>query len=304
LSSRRTSTASHRTALSVLALAALACLAACFPAVAAAGSISGAVTSSTSGFGIGEVEVCAWSLTEEGEEGDFGCAETESDGSYEVVGLDPHEYLVEFWDPYAEYATQFFNHQVFYWEANPVTVGAGAVNGIDAELDLAGEIHGTVRNAANGAGLDEIEVCAWEEELEAGFCTYTDSSGDYALRRIVSGDYKVEFWPYDPFDIQYWDHKANWSEANELPVDPGDVILGIDGDLLGAPQPPVTKPPVVTPPAVTPPLVTKPKPKPCKRGFRKKKVKGKVRCVKVRKHRKHRGQQKSRRATLAYRLAR
>ncbi|HEX5984292.1 MAG TPA: carboxypeptidase-like regulatory domain-containing protein [Solirubrobacterales bacterium] len=293
----------------MLALAALLCLA--FPAAAAAGSISGNVTDAVGGGGLEEIEVCAWWIFEEGEEGeeeDWGCTLTETGGSYEIPDLEPHAYLVEFWDPAAEYAIQFYDHRTFYWESDPVTVGAGATTEVDAELERGGTIQGTVRDAATGAALEEVEVCAWELETEGGRCTLTDPAGNYTLRRFVSGDYKVEFWPYfEPFEPQFWNHKPSWSEADVLGLGSGQTASGINADLLGNVLPP---PAVVVPPTVTPPaVVQKPKPKPCRKGLRKKKVKGKVRCVKVRKHRKHKKHrkhrgQKSRAGAAALRLAR
>lgn len=293
-----------RARVALIALAALLCLAVFAPAVASAGSISGDVTDAVGGGGIEEIEVCAWWIFEEGEEGegeDWGCTLTEADGSYEIPNLDPHDYLVEFWDPLADYAIQFYDHRTFYWEGDPVSVGPGATTEIDAELEQGGIIQGTVRDAATGTALEEVEVCAWELETEGGRCTLTDPAGNYTLRRFVSGDYKVEFWPYyEPFEPQFWNHKASWSEADVLALSTGQTASGINADLLGNVLPP---PPVVTPPTITPPIATKPKPKRCKKGFRKKKVKGKVRCVKVRKHKKHRKHraQKSRASAVAHR---
>ncbi len=287
-------------------LAAVLCLACIAPAVAAAGSISGTVTDVVSGEGIEEVEVCAWGFFEE----DEGCVLTEANGSYEITDLLPDEYMVEFWSPDPKYAIQYFDHQSFPWEADPVIVETGAVTGIDAELVLGGQIQGTVRAASTGAPLDEIEVCAWEVVNEAGRCTSTDPAGNYTLNRLVAGPYKVEFWDFEEvFDIQFWDHEAFWEEADEISITAGGAVNGINGDLLGGPPPPpVVTPPAVTPPAVTPPAVTppavtlpqvaKPKPKRCKKGFRKKKVKGKVRCVKVRKRHKNRAQKSDARRYL------
>jgi hypothetical protein len=62
-------------------------------------------------------------------------------------------------------------------------------------------------------------------------------------------------------------------------------VTGIDADLGPGPPPaPVVNPPVVVPP----PTASKPKPKRCKKGYRKKRVHGKVRCVKKKRVRHHR----------------
>ena len=51
-------------------------------------------------------------------------------------------------------------------------------------------------------------------------------------------------------------------------------------------DPPVVLPPVTQPPVTQPPVFTPSKPLKCKKGFRKKKVRGKLKCVKVKRHRK------------------
>ncbi|HET9198461.1 MAG TPA: carboxypeptidase-like regulatory domain-containing protein [Solirubrobacterales bacterium] len=256
-------------------------------AAAAPGSITGTVREAASEEDLSGVEVCAYSIEEEeGEEGEtLVCELTGFDGTYALANLAPGKYEVEFWARELGYATQFYDHRPFYWEADPVEVESGATTiGIDADLEEEAAVAGAVRSASTGEGLEEVEVCAWEVALEAGRCTLSEPSGEYGIGGLIAGTYKVEFFPYEPFEIQFWDHASSWEAADALSLEAGELASGINGDLLGGPPPPV--PPVVTPPPAPPVAVpAAPRRKHCKKGFRKKRVKGKVRCVKVKKHR-------------------
>jgi hypothetical protein len=282
-------------------VAALLCLLAIRPGVALAanGAISGTVETAAGAVPIAGVEVCAYPYEEEGEGEIFGCDLTGVSGAYTIEELPPGEYEVEFWGRPQGYATQFYDHRSFSWESDPVPVASGATTTeVDADLIVEARIEGVVRSASTGADLEEVEVCAWDLVAEGGRCTYTEEKGQYAIGGLVGADYVVEFFPFDPFQVQFWDHKSDLASANELSLAPGDVATGVNADLLGGPAPPA--PPVITPPVVAP-VPAAPKPKHCKKGFRKKRVKGKARCVKIKKRRhKHPGGSK-RSARLALR---
>ncbi|HEV2791669.1 MAG TPA: hypothetical protein VGV69_10260 [Solirubrobacterales bacterium] len=254
------------------------------------GTIEGTVTRLSGGGPVEEAEVCAWDP-----ESEFfgGCTMPGSDGGYVLRGLDAGEYVVEFWPYEPDLMVQYFDGKRSSDEADLVPVALGETQtGIDAALEVGATISGTVRAAANGAPVEWVEICAWGAINESfGGCGLSNEAGSYAVRGVPTGDYKVEFWTGESgtnlFD-QYWDHKAAWSEADVLGLVAGETVSGINADLL-APPPPFV-PPAVTPPAVTPPAAAPraapkaPQRKRCRKGFKRKKVKGRVRCVKVRKH--------------------
>lgn len=248
------------------------------------GGVEGTVARAVGGEPVEGAFVCAWTIF--GEE--FGgCAETDSSGEYAIQGMAENEYEIEFWAGEQDLLTQYYDHKDHWFEANPVTVSLGAVSSeIDADLFDAAKVEGQVRRASNGAPLTEVEVCAWSTELEGSFrCDYPEDDGRYTISGLPSDEYKVEFWPFDEsLPIQFWDHKATWEEANPLFLGTGSVATGIDADLGAGPSVPAVTPPVVTPP----PVANKPKAKRCKKGFRKKRVHGKVRCVKKKRKHRHR----------------
>ncbi len=252
------------------------------------GGIEGSVDRVSGGTPVEDALACAWTIPEE----EFGgCAETDSSGEYAIKGMAADEYEVEFSTQDLGLQRQFYDHKANWWEADPVSVSLGAVStGIDADLLPAAKIEGQVRRASNGAPLADVEVCAWSTDPEGAFrCALPGDDGRYAIGGLPGDSYKVEFWPYEEeLPVQYWNHKPSWEEADVLSLKGGSVATGIDAD-LGSPAPTVT----VLPPA--PPVAKKPQPrrKHCKKGFRKKRVHGKVRCVK-RKKRKHARQVRSR----------
>ncbi|HUC00963.1 MAG TPA: carboxypeptidase regulatory-like domain-containing protein [Solirubrobacterales bacterium] len=128
-----------------MVIAVLACVAAMLAApagaLAADGSIAGEVTDSVTSNGIEGVEVCAYQMDESGE--DFGCSTTDIDGRYEITGLSPGEYIVEFWPAELNYQGQWFDGKSFEEEPDTVTVTSGGSATADAALEPGGEIEGT-----------------------------------------------------------------------------------------------------------------------------------------------------------------
>lgn len=99
------------------------------------GAIEGRVTDASSGTGIDEVEVCAYSQVIEG-----NCALTDSAGDYSVIGLATGSYLVEFWAEFLNYETLFYNQQPSPGTAgfNVGVTAPGTTSGIDARLSKPG----------------------------------------------------------------------------------------------------------------------------------------------------------------------
>ena len=156
----------------------------------AAGSISGTVTAATGGSPLSLVEVCAEGVSSES----FECAVPEADGTYTIGGLEPGDYVVEFW-PFGDndYVAQYFDGQSRWSDADPVVVVDGSdTTAIDAALVTGGRITGQVLDAVTKAGIEEAEVCARSIGGEGfGRCTWTDGNGDYALRHLPPGSYEV-----------------------------------------------------------------------------------------------------------------
>lgn len=271
------------------------------------GRIEGSVIDAVLKTGVQQVEVCAY-LEEGPEEFELGgCDEPGAAGAYEIDGLPEGDYLVEFW-PYGEpgYIAEFYDDALFWQDGTLVEVLGGLpAAGIDAELAVGGRIGGTVTSAASGAPLDEIEVCAREAAIPHRYlrCGYTASTGLYLIRGLPTGSYKVEFTQWNeeftqPLYIEFFNDKTTLAAAEPVVVTAPSTTGPVNAQLGPSPSAPAD--PGGSSPAgggaagsgasTADKPVGKPKPAQpkCKKGFRKKKVKGKMRCVKVKKRGKNR----------------
>jgi hypothetical protein len=258
----------------------------------------GTVLATEDGLGVEEVEVCAYPL-DAAEETFVECSETDSTGSYEINGLAAGNYKVEFWTGRTgrRLGYQFWNHKSRFTEADVVSLDEGERwFGIDADLEPSAAITGNVSSVASGLPLEEVRVCSIDATIgKLTICTWTNEKGNYGIRSLPAGAYKVvfspEMWEFFPgegfpgeeddgFPTQFWSSQPTLAAANVLSLGIGSDAGGINAR-LGSPA--VATPPTVVPPRTNPPARKRKK---CRRGFRKKKVKGKVRCVKVRKHKK------------------
>lgn len=268
--------------------------------LAKGGTIEGTVADASSGLGIEEVEVCA------GSKGNgmfgFSCGETRPGGAYVVSGLPDGDYTIDFWPPGSlGYVSEVYDSKFFWEDATMVPiVAANTVAGIDAELVQGGGISGAITSAFTGMPLSNIFLCGRE-----GFgknriveCEVTDDAGRYTLAGMPPGSYKVEFsapmevFADDGFPTQYYNQKATLAEAEVVAVTAANTTVGIDAR-LGPPVLTAQAPAVQVSSLYLGNAKPKAKDKRCRPGYRKKKLRGGTRCVRVAKktsrHRRHSG---------------
>ncbi len=226
------------------------------------GSIAGTVTRASNGTPIAGIEVCAFSITVES----FGCATSEANGEYTVVGLrGGAKYDVEFSSPTQgglNFVTQYYNGRPSLQEAETVSVSTGdTTSGVDAKLEQGGFIAGRVTDASTGAALDHVLVCAVTESGSLEQCTGTDANGEYTLPALASGAHKVVFLAAE-YTTQYYDDSPSLAGAAAVMVSAGETMSRIDAALqpivaktkkgvsTGPPPPPRLP---ITPVLVTPP---------------------------------------------------
>jgi 5-hydroxyisourate hydrolase-like protein (transthyretin family) len=126
---------------------------------------------------------------------------TAADGTYSFGGLPAGTYFVEFADynPSVTYAREYFNGKPTSNAADPVVVLEGQdVIGIDANLDLVGQISGTVMADAGGSPIQFVSVVAYRLNEANGNWDYasavtTNASGSYLMQGLTPGTYRIRF---------------------------------------------------------------------------------------------------------------
>jgi hypothetical protein len=225
------------------------------------------------------------------------CSISGGDGAYVLNGLPSDVYNIEYaGGNRVNYLREFYEDTETWAQATDVPVTApGVTPGIDVELAAGAEVLGRVTDPSTGAPSERVFVCAMAVapgEYEA--CDATDAAGNYAIRSIPGGSYLIAFepetYPTGVFAKQWWEGASSAAEADPILLTPPETRTGIDGQatspLWFGPSPsPATG--GVTP--LPPPLVTsQPRPRlahKCRKGFHRRLVKGRRRCV--RKHRRH-----------------
>lgn len=254
------------------------------------GWIEGRVFDSVSEAGVPDIRVCASPLSHSG----FNrCMLTGSSGDYKLPGLGADSYVVGFVPEEGggslDYVWQFYKGKDSWFEPTPVEVSAGSgTSGIDAAMERKGHIVGTVTDAATGAPIPSARVCLFElKENYEPWCTDADWVGHYVFDGLSGGGYKVWFSPdgsewleEDDYFQQFYNDKPTLALADTVNVSAGTTTSGIDAHLVSrhlAP-PPLSAPALLT----TAPVKPRPSPKKhCRKGQRRMKTRGKVRCVKA-----------------------
>jgi 5-hydroxyisourate hydrolase-like protein (transthyretin family) len=220
------------------------------------GWITGKVTDASTQAVIAGITVCVepsdGGYLNEGYLGDKPCAETGSGGEYTVSRLPAGGYTVEFYAPSwnsltetpstLDLAPQFYNDKSHRAEAEEVGVRSGETTSeINAAMQPGGHIAGVVIDASTDAPIEGLQVCAIESQepnLDHFRCATTNSSGEYTVPGLVTGEYIVEF--HSPelnepladsiFDYapQFYDDQTSYAQATKVPVTTGGTTPGID----------------------------------------------------------------------------
>jgi hypothetical protein len=258
----------------------------------AGSSISGTVTDAGTHLPVAGLPVCA-----EGEisSGAYAsrCDLTSGGGEYRINGLPPAKYEVGFQSGQFNYQPQYYDGVPRGSESTLVEILAAEEEkvSIDAEMQIGAEITGTLSEVGTHQPVPHMLVELLQPVKEGNWQTTTDAAGHYAFRGLPEGEYIVAFSPAngpfgsddDGFSSQYYKGSATLAGATVLKVVPGNILTGIDGEVVNR-FPHTANPIQVT---LTPTPIQKTSPLRCRRGFHKKKVRGRTRCVKVHKKRHH-----------------
>ncbi len=164
-----------------------------------------------------------------------GTACTFGDGSYGVRGLPTGSYKVGFANgcnnATSGFETQYYSGHDTLASADPVSVTAGSdVGGIDASMQLEGDVAGTV-TGTSGNPILGIGVTVYDpnnNNTVVGVAC-TQSNGTYDISNVPHGTYKVGFTPNAVSNIscglgnanylpQYYQGKASLADADPVTV--------------------------------------------------------------------------------------
>lgn len=243
------------------------------------GEIKGTVTAAGTGGALEGVVVCA---LEKSDENYVRCAVTKSGGTYTITGVPAGEYKVEFLVESGEgnseensFLSQYYNDQSTFAQAESLKVGPPhASEGIDAQLARASSL--------------------WPANIGAPALSGTPNPGETLF--CSTGE-----WTHSPTSYSYtWlrDGAAIAEQGGSTyTVQSGDVGDAISCQVTARNQygsRTATSNIVLVPtPGVTPkPSPVTNKPLKCKKGYKKQRVHGKAKCVKVKKHKKRAAKRK------------
>ena len=124
---------------------------------------------------------------------------------------------------------------------------------MDAQLQPAGSISGTVTSAVTGRPMEEVLICALTKQLAAADCTESGAGGEYHLKGLAPGEWIVGFNAGPGYQVQYYEAAVEPAGAKILALAPGAALTGIDATINTRPVKPVPVPVPLPTMTLTPP---------------------------------------------------
>jgi hypothetical protein len=120
---------------------------------------------------------------------DTGSVATNADGDYEVYGLAPGSYSVQFYPGCNSNA----NYVGINYPTNVNVVGGTTTPGINGALPVGAIIAGTATSATTGKPIEGICVSLSTSQLGSIGLAITNASGAYSIDQLPVGTYQVQF---------------------------------------------------------------------------------------------------------------
>ena len=163
---------------------------------------------------------------------------TNSSGNYEIKGLPGGTFKVLAMPDGTNYAFEYYNNTSNWGSASNVNVTLGnTTSGINFSLAIGGKISGQVVRDEDGQTMADIQVDVDdgvnEVREDVGYAN-TDSDGNYEIRGLPAGSYKVKIENYhDEYDFvgEYYNGQPDWSNADVVTVSGTATTTDIDFSL-------------------------------------------------------------------------
>jgi formylglycine-generating enzyme required for sulfatase activity/protocatechuate 3,4-dioxygenase beta subunit len=203
--------------------------------LAKASSISGKVTG-LDGIELSTVELDLERLGDDGQWHWHADTETDEDGDYELSGLKPGVYRIEFEDESGEYAVEYYNNAVEFDLATNINLGNEQHLTIDASMLLGSRISGKV-TGPDGSPLADVWVEAFRLNSKGKWEWYEDTEanadGTYQIGGLPNGTYRVGFIDDDNFySVQFNGSTGStmyFESAKQFVINSPQTIFEVNG---------------------------------------------------------------------------
>ncbi|MFA4917462.1 MAG: carboxypeptidase regulatory-like domain-containing protein, partial [Syntrophales bacterium] len=187
------------------------------------GAISGNVNNGTSG--IPNIQVQVFDNVGNWINGSI----TDGSGNYTVRGIPAGgNAKMNFNTNGTSYVSQWYNNKTTFALSDPVSISAGATTPVNAVLELAGSISGTVVDDLTSSPLNGVPVQLYDTggNSLAGLSTVTDASGNYSIGGLAAGQYIVRFsggtYNAQWYNEQWFNLKTSLATAGQVTVTAGN----------------------------------------------------------------------------------
>ena len=158
---------------------------------------------------------------------------TDALGQYRCSGIRAGDYKVEFFPFDGRHAPEFWDDQSSIEDGDLLSVvGGDVVTGVDAQLDIAGAIAGSV-TGPTGAPLYGVEMTAYVlasgGQWVAVSAATADVHGEYEVSPLRPGTYRVGFHAYrGSYADEFWNDAAGPEAGQDVVVMGGETTSDID----------------------------------------------------------------------------
>ncbi|WEO77971.1 carboxypeptidase regulatory-like domain-containing protein [Cryobacterium sp. SO2] len=194
--------------------------------LAVGGSVSGRLTSETTGAAIPQGDVYLY----DSNENNVGYTSVNENGEYTIKGLAAGSYTLQF-NASGNFLREWYDDQPDQSTATTFTVGAGqAVTGKNAALAPGATISGTV--TGGGAPLGDVSVSLSGPDFQYSNYATTDAQGRFSLIGLPAGSYTLQFSPdLGNWVSEWYNNQASSNTAEQVVVAAGEAVSGITADL-------------------------------------------------------------------------
>ncbi|MHB8895458.1 MAG: DUF5719 family protein, partial [Candidatus Geothermincolia bacterium] len=194
------------------------------------GTLSGTVTEAGTGTPIAGCRVECYV----GSTGQLiGNRTTNASGNYSFAGLHGTAYKLGFIPNDGVHLTRWYNNKANASAGNWIAVTPPNVVTANQQLEVGGSLSGTVVEQGSGTPLQNVGVSVYDSST-GNVVSYdsTDASGDYLVKPLASGSYKVQFTPQDGVHLPQWyNNKPDEAGADPVAVTQPNETPGINASL-------------------------------------------------------------------------